>query len=306
MPKTVGPVQLGALGRDQVSVIHAEGSFIFPIRGQRATIAFQPRNTSFETLCAGVVLKQDNGDVCYRSAIDGRKMRGLFHDAGASLADIAEVLLASAAQHWRTHPDLSKWAAPFPGAGAAAVTRFSAMDVESGLAHALNSSSTLHVLLDGVATKENRTAALVRRVAVHWRGNQSRMTLGRFIERTVDFGAEHGSMKIDFWGEHYGCFFSSLSDTASTGASMVERAVGRIVQLQILREMAQAPQQTIGLFEELRPQKHELIVVGGNSAPKSLWQVDRFADRLELSIRTAATAGEAAEMVADEELKAAA
>lgn len=306
MSKTVGTDQPGAPARDHGAVIHAEGAFVFPVRGQRAIIAFQPRNTSFESLCAGVVLKLDSGEVSFRSALDGRKLYSAFREVGAALADIAQVLLSSAAEHWRANAELSNWVPPFPGASVPVVTRFSAMDIDSGMAHALNSHSTLHVLLGNLLVKERSASSLVRRVAGHWRGQSSEKLLARYVERTVDFGDEHGSMKIDFWGQHYGCFFSSLSDTAPNSAMLVERAIGRIVQLQTLKEMSQAPQQTIGLFGELRPQRHELVVVGGGRAPKSLWQVDRFADKLELQIRNAASPAEAAEMVADRELKSAA
>ena len=286
-------------------MIQPEPTFVFPVQGQRALISFRPRNTSFENLCAGVIVKQDNGDVTFRSAFDDRKMRSAFRDAGQSLADIAHALCVDAASYWRDHDTLDGWAPPFPGVAVQGLTRFSAMSVGSALDYAMDANSSLSLLLNNLSLKDTSSTTLLKRVAAHWRQQDTRKSLTRFMERTVDFGSGHGSMKIDFWGEHYGCYFTGLSDKARNGAIMVERAIGRIVQLKTLRDMADMPQQTIGLFAELRPQRHELILIGGKTAPKSLWQTERFADKLELPIRVASAAEEAAEMVADQELLAA-
>lgn len=70
MSKTVGTSQPVAANQLGGNVIQPEPTFVFPVQGQRALISFRPRNTSFENLCAGVIVKQDNGDVTFRSAFD--------------------------------------------------------------------------------------------------------------------------------------------------------------------------------------------------------------------------------------------
>lgn len=306
MSKTVGANKPGVI--ELASVKNGASSLDTPVdflvRGQRAVVFFQPSNTSSESLCAGVVLKLDNGDVIYQPAVDRTRL-GLHNKAAIdSLADITNVICRSARDHWSSSESFDDWLPPFPGVKVQSVTRFSSRKISSAFAYALRVNSSLALLTHSTETQE-RPEPIIQRIRSTWRGHQRNASLTRYLSKSVEFGHGHGAMTIDFWGQHYGCYFAKLSDSLKHGPTSITKALGRMAQLQKLREMANAPTSQIGLFAELRPKQHELIVVDSYSAPKALWQAEQFADQFELRIRTLGSTQEAAEFVADAELKAA-
>lgn len=305
MSKIVGASQSGATELALVSSKPPErngGQFL--VRGQRAIIFFRPSNTSSETMCAGVVLKLDNGDVVMHPAVDKTRLSTFNKPAVDSLADITAVICKSAQQHWATLDSFDGWQPPFPGVSIHEVSRFSSMSIKSAFGYALRVHSSL-ALLTHAGEAQERTEAIIPRIKACWKERGRHAGLTRYLEKSVDFGEGHGSMAIDFWGQHYGCYFTKLSDSAKNGPSSITKALGRMAQLQKLREMADAPLTQIGLFAELRPKVHELIVVNSKEAPKAMWQAEQFADQFELRLRGLNSTPEAAEFVADAELKAA-
>lgn len=82
------------------------------VAGVRAVIEFAPKLVSIERLCAGVVIRTDDGQVTAHCAIDLQKAEHAFGTAGLALYEVASKLCDSLQDHWQSDPDIQAWTPP--------------------------------------------------------------------------------------------------------------------------------------------------------------------------------------------------
>lgn len=277
--------------------------------GQRAVIEFSPKLVSIERLCAGVVLRTDDGEVVASCAIDKRKASHAFGDSGSALFEIANALCDSLAIHWRSTGHAEGWIPPFEGAQIARLSEFSAKDTKSALAQINDHHSTLYTLLNSYEITEiARNTNIVERVRVAVKRDANARHLAKRFNRELNLGAEAAPMRVDFLGQNFACYFIQIVRSARAGDVNTERALGKIYELELLRKFINKPKKSLGLLDEERPSSFELVMVGdrNNSIQKRIvYQIEAMADRSEVRARLLPDPTSAAAHVSDRERLAA-
>jgi hypothetical protein len=278
------------------------------IAGRRGVITFTPTVASSEVLTAGVVVQVGGGTVFWRSALDRRKAAHAFGADGEALVAITERLCESLADHW-THDKGGEWRPPFDGAMLAQVEEFTARDATSALDHALRMDSSLYVLLSAYEMKSQaRPSDIVRRVkSVITRREQS-AHLGKRFGRALDMGHEAGTLKVDFLGQNFACYFLALTQSQLGVESNTERALAKLYELAALRRFVQKRRKSLGLFDDERPHRFELVAVGlRDKAPQrqAYARIETLADDKEVLVRSIEDAPTAAAHVIQMERAAA-
>ncbi len=278
-------------------------------KGQRAVVDFAPKPTSSERLVAGVVTRIDDGEVTYACALDRRKMEHAFGDAGAAMVAIAQKLCESLALHWKDSAVAETWTPPFGGARIAELSRFSGRSAHEAQSTMLNRTSALHTLLGAYEIAESkRPQSLVERVrrAVHRDVNATH--LARRFNRELNLGEESGPMRVDFLGQNFACYFLQITSSARGLDLNIERAFGKLYELQALQRFVKRPKKSLGLLDEERPSRFELVMVGNSNDSiqrRAIRQVEAIADKRSTHVQTLASAAAAAEHVSDRERLAA-
>jgi hypothetical protein len=279
------------------------------VYGQRAVIEFAPKPASSERLCAGVVSRTNTGDVQYVCAIDQRKAEHAFGAAGFGLWHAADALCESLAMHWSQRGSTEGWVAPFESARIAFVQEFSARDQHAGTAQLLGRISSLATLFDEYTMQApaqvSNIVARVRRAIV--RDVNARHLQKRF-QREIHVGHEAGNLRVDFLGQHFACYFLQITTSARGIDATAERAYSRLYELQALRRFVKRPVKSLGLLEDERPTRFELVMVGAENDPvqrRAIARVISLADRGEVIARPLPSAEAAAEHVSTMERRAA-
>lgn len=271
------------------------------VAGWRTLIEFSPKLSSIERLCAGVVLRLDDGTVTFQCAIDAAKAEHAFGPAGVALEAAARKLCESLAIHWRSDQAPEDWKAPFEGANIARLTQFTAKDAPAAAREALSRHSALHTLLGAydipAATSRHGLVDRVRQVI---RSNTRNKHLAPRFRRPLKIGDDATQLVVDFLGQHFACFFLQATTSERGIAQSTERAFGKMWELQALKRFVAHRPKTIGLLEDERPTRFELLVVGERSHPvqrRAMDYIEAMADRDEVIARQLPNAAQAAEHV---------
>lgn len=279
------------------------------VLGQRAVITFAPKPASPETLCAGVVVRTDSGDVAWRTAIDPAPAQFAFGAPGAMLADIAQHLCQSLAAHWAATPSAGEWKPPFHAASLADVHRFSARNVDEALTLLLGRASSLHTLLAQVKLAPQRNSrTLVEQVRRAMAQDPNARHLAPRFNRELMVGGGAQPLRVDFLGQHYACNLLQITRNARLLDVSIERAYGKLYELQALRQWVKKPPRQLGLLDEERPRRFELIMVadrGDQVHRRALAQIEALADQNEVRAEVRPHASAAAVRVAEQERLAA-
>lgn len=271
------------------------------MRGRRAVVDFIPSLSSSERLCAGVVLLLDNGEVSWRNALDMRKAESAFGAAGLALHSVAERLCESLAHHWLQQQPEEAWAPPFEGAAISESATFTARDVDAAFEFALRQSSSLHVLLGAYEIpQQTRTTGIVERVRQAVRRSSHSKYLAPRFGRELNIGADTQPLKVDFLGQHFACYFLQVTASERGIPGNAERAYGKLFELQALRRFVSHKRKSLGLLDDERPGKFELVLVGDGQHPvqrRALAQIEALADKGEVRARPLLDANAAAEHV---------
>lgn len=271
------------------------------VHGRRVLIDFAPKPGSTERLYAGVVSCLSTGEVRFRCALDERKAEHAFGSAGKGLWYAARALCESLAEHWESSGDCAGWTPPFESAKLATAQAFSARDQDTGNLQLLTRVSSMHTLMNEyeipVVDRSKDGVVMKVRSAIR-RDVNSRHLQARF-RRELHVG-EDGTMKVDFLGQNFACYFLQLTQSHRGIEPMVDRASGRLFQLQALKRFVKSPPRQLGLLEDERPQNFELLMVGSNSDPvqrRVINMVTALADRSEIRTRPLGNIEAAAEHV---------
>lgn len=275
------------------------------ISGQRAIIEFSPKLVSVENLCAGVVVRVDDGEVVAGCSLDKRKLSHAFGEPGIALFEIANVLCESLALHWRATGSTDGWVPPFEGAKIARLTAFSAKNVLSAISQVNDQHSTLHTLLNGYEIAETaRNSSIVERVRVAVKRDSNAKHLATRFNRELPLGPEATKMRVDFLGQNVACYFVQIVLSARHGEGNTDRALGKIYELELLRKFVAKPKKSLGLLPEERPQKFELVMVGDRSNSiqrRIVYQIEAMADRSHVEALLLPDPTSAANHVSDRE-----
>lgn len=222
---------------------------------------------------------------------------------------MAERLCESLATHWLQQQPAQTWAPPFEGVTLSEVADFTARDVDAAFDFALRQSSSLHVLLSAYELpQQTRTTGIVERVRqVVRRGTGSKHLAPRF-GRELNIGADTQPLKVDFLGQHFACYFLQVTSSERGIPGNAERAYGKLFELQALRRFVSHKRKSLGLLDDERPDKFELVLVGDAKQAvqrRALAQIEALADRGEVRARPLPDVGAAAEHVLHMERQAA-
>lgn len=254
-----------------------------------------------------MVLQLRDGDVQWRCAVDEHKAQHAFGPQGLALAAIAQNLCRSLAEHWAAGS--GEWRPPFEGAALADVSEFTARDAESAMDLSLRTQSSLYELLSAYEIPvQARTVGIVRQVQQVIRRQRHHQHLEKRFGRELDMGAAAGALRVDFLGQHYACYFLSLTSSTRGVELNTERALAKLYELQALRRFVQERRQSLGLFDDERPRQFELLAVGDEAQPpqrQAMARITVLADRGEVRTRALPHAGAAAEHVIEMERLAA-
>lgn len=248
-----------------------------------------------------------SGTVHWQCALDERKAEHAFGQRGAALAAIAHRLCQSLAQCWERGE--GKWSPPFEGAALTLDEAFSARDHESALDWALRTQSSLYELMQAYeVSAQARPRGIVQQVRQAIRSAAQHKHLERRFSRDLDMGQAAGTLRVDFLGQHYACYFLNLTHSARGVELNTERALAKLCELQALRRFVQERQQSLGLLDDERPHQFELLAVGDKAqAPQrqAMARITVLADRGEVRTRALPHVDAAAEHVVAMERKAA-
>lgn len=272
------------------------------VEGMRALVEFTPKLGSSERLCAGVVSRLSTGEVSYECAVDPRKAEQAFGAAGVGLWHAARALCESVAEHWRTHGSTRGWVSPFEGGKLGSPQAFSARTQEGGNLQLLRRVSTLRTLFQEYELQQQaRSSSIVQRVRSAIRRDVNAKHLQARFEREIRVGEKAGTLKVDFLGQHFACYFLQITHSDRGVEATAERAYSRLYELQALRRFVAKPAKSMGLLEDERPSRFELVMVGTEADPiqrRAISLVAALADRDEVRARPLPTAEAAAEHVA--------
>lgn len=290
-------------------MIHAITARSGRVSGQRAVIEFSPKLVSIERLCAGVVVRDDDGEVVVGCALDKRKLSHAFGEPGVALFEIANLLCESLALHWRATGNADGWVPPFEGAKIARLAGFSAKNAASALSQSNDQHGTLHTLLNGYEIAETaRNSSIVERVRVAVKRDANAKHLAGRFNRELPLGTEATKMRVDFLGRNIACYFVQIVFSARHGEGNTDRALGKIYELELLRKFVAKPKKSLGLLPEERPQKFELVMVGDRSNSiqrRIIYQIEAMADRSHVKALLLPDPTSAANHVSDHERQAA-
>lgn len=279
------------------------------VQGWRAVIEFAPKPTSPERLCAGVVVRTEDGHVRNQCAVDLRKAKHAFGHAGETLHEVARRLCESLAEHWTENPDAQAWTPPFSNARLSDLNRFSAGSEDEGMRLMLNRTSTLHTLLNAYEiAKQTRPTGIVEKVRSAVRRDANAKHLAARFNRELTLNGEAQPFKVDFLGQHYACYFLQITRSPRVLEVNTERAFGKLYELQALRRLLKKPSKSLGLLDEERPQLFELLMVGDRQDPvqrRAIYQVEALADKGQVLARIESSAAAAAERLSHQERLAA-
>jgi hypothetical protein len=275
----------------------------------RALVDFAPKPTSPERVIAGVVTRLDTGEVSFTCAVDRRRVEHAFGDAGATFFAIAMTLCESLAQHWQTNPDAKTWCPPFSGATLADLSRFSGRNATESQHLMLNRSSAMHTLLQSYEIPQaSRATGIVERVKSAVSKDPNSQYLAKRFSREIPLGKQALPLKVDFLGQHFACYFLQISERAKGLEMNVDRAFGKLYELQALRKFVKKPRKAMGLLEDERPEAFELVMVGDRNnvvQRRAMYQVEALADKGEVIARVVPSVHAAAEHLAQKERMAA-
>lgn len=279
------------------------------VKGRRATIKFAPKPTSSESLCAGVVVQTDDGQVEYLCTVDKRKMADAFGMAGVALHDIAEKLCQSLAGHWAQGRKPETWKPPFNNARVASVDAFSGRTTQEAMEMFLSRTSTLHTLLGHYQIEQQtRSTGIVDKVRSAVKRDVNAKHLVPRFNKQLTVAGEGNPLKVDFLGQRYACYFLQITRSERGLEANTERAFGKLFELEAVRRLVKKPNKSLGLLEDERPDVFELLMVGNRQDPiqrRAIYQVEALADRNEVVARIELTATDAAERVSQQERQAA-
>jgi hypothetical protein len=277
--------------------------------GMRALIDFAPKPASDERLFAGAVFRNDEGEIAYTVAVSQRNMQHAFGDVGQALHDVALRLCKSLAEHWASGKDPRQWVPPFNNARLAAYERFSAYNLESAGRVILARMSTLYTLDQAYLHEAStRAGGIVEKVRAAVKRDPNAKHLANRFHRNLTINGEAQPLRVDFLGQNYACYILQVTHSARGLDMTTDRAYGKLFELGALRRMLSQPQQHLGLLEDERPQRYELLMVGDrNNAVqrKAIFQVEALAEKNEVQARIEPNAISAAERVYHQEKQAA-
>jgi hypothetical protein len=267
----------------------------------RALVEFAPKPSSSERLCAGVVSRLSTGEVSYDCAIDPRKAEQAFGIAGIGLWHAARALCESLAGHWQRHGDSRGWISPFEGAKLGAVQSFSARSQQAGNLQLLRRMSTLLTLFDDYELQQQeRSSSIVQKVRSAIRKDVNAKHLQARFQREIHVGERAGKLKVDFLGQNFACYFLQITHSERGVEATAERAYSRLYELQALKRFVARPAKSMGLLEDERPSRFELVMIGSQTDPvqrSAINLVTALADRDEVRARPLPTPEAAAEHV---------
>lgn len=279
------------------------------VQGRRATIEFAPKPTSTESLCAGVVVQTDDGQVQYLCTVEKRKMEHAFGAAGLALYDVAEKLCQSLAGHWAQGRKPQDWKPPFSNARLASLDSFSGRTAQEAMVMFLNRTSTLHTLLAQYQIEQQaQSAGIVNQVRGAIQRDANAKHLVRRFNKHLTVAGEGNPLKVDFLGQHYACYFLQLTRSEKGLQATTERAFCKLFELEAVRRLVKKPKKSLGLLEDERPQVFELLMVGNRQDAiqrRAIYQIEALADRKEVIARIEQTASDAAERVSQQERRTA-
>lgn len=291
MPETGSPTT------EAVGSLQAAG----PVEGMRALLEFAPKPGSLERLCAGVVSRLSTGEVSYECAVDPRKAEQVFGPAGIGLWHAARALCEALAEHWQIHGDTREWISPFEGGRLGPVQAFSARTQEVGNLQLLRRVSTLHTLFEEYELQQQeRSNSIVQKVRSAVRRDANARHLQARFQREIHVGEHAGKLKVDFLGQHFACYFLQITRSERGVEATAERAYSRLYELQALRSFVARPSKSMGLLEDERPSKFELVMVGSENDSvqrRAISMVTALADRGEVRARPLPSPEAAAEHV---------
>ena len=279
------------------------------VAGIRAVIEFSPKLVSLERLCAGVVVRTDDGDVSSKCALDKRKAEHAFGLGGTALFEIANALCQSLAQHWKESGRLEDWVPPFEGARVARSGEFTARSSSDAIAQGLSVHSTLTTLLSHYEIAEQaRQTGIVERVKTAVKRDQNAKHLSARFNRMLPLGQDAAPLKVDFLGQNFACYFLQIVKSQRHSEVNSERALGKLYELQVLRRFVTKPKKSLGLLDDERPKHFELVMVGSRTdivQRRIMYSVEAMADKNAVRARVVESALAAAEHVANQERLAA-
>lgn len=277
--------------------------------GWRACIEFSPKPTSDERLCAGVVVRTDDGNVDFLCTADAKKMAHAFGPAGQAFADVAEKLCKSLAHHWAAGRKAENWKPPFDNARISSLDEFSAGSTEEGMSRYLDRTSSLHTLMANYEiVKQTSTRSIVERVRQAIKKDVNAQYLAPRFNKFLTISGDAQPLKVDFLGQRFACYFLQLTRSQKGIEVNTERAFGKLYELQAVNELVKAPPSTLGLLDDERPTAFELLMVGSRTDPvqrRAIYQIEALADKKEVIARVEASVHAAAERVAHQEKQAA-
>jgi hypothetical protein len=279
------------------------------VAGWRAVIQFKPKPGAPEQLCAGVVTRLTSGEVQSVCAIDPKKAAHLFGEAGHSLYFAAQALCQSLLEHWRVEPDAGLWVPPFEGASLAEVQAFSGRDAESAAQQMLARASTLYTLLEQYQQSQAEWGrGIVSRIKAAIKRDVATRHLHERFNRQIHIGEEAGTLRVDFLGQNFACYFLQITPSARSAETTTERAFGRLYELAALQRFVKKPKRSLGLLDDERPDRFELVMVGEQNDPvqrRVINLVTALADRETIRALPVASAEAAAAHVVQMERLAA-
>ncbi|WKL15652.1 hypothetical protein QYQ99_25535 [Comamonas testosteroni] len=278
------------------------------VSGWRAVIEFAPKPTSSEKLCAGVVVRTEDGYVQAICAIDERKAEHAFGVAGQALHTVAQHLCNSLLEHWK-HQPAETWTPPFSNARIENLSRFSAASADEALELMLRRCSTVHTLLNAyVITQQQRNHGIVSRVKSAIQRDTNAKHLAKRFNKKLTLGGETHPLQVDFLGQNYACYFLQVTSNVRGLEGNTERAYGKLFELSALKRILKKPSKKIGLLEDEKPEIFELLMVGDRNDPiqkRAINQVLALADGQKIVARTEPNPMAAAERVSSKERRVA-
>lgn len=279
------------------------------VEGTRVIIEFSPKLVSMERLCAGVVIRTVGGEIHSYCAIDKRKSESAFGMAGAAIFEIAHALCQSMAKHLTEKNEPQTWKPPFEGASISRISDFTAFSVETEAKQTLERHSTIGTLLSHyIIPEQTRATNIVERVRGMVKRDANAQHLAKRFNRELNLGRNSGTLKVDFLGQNFACYFLQISRSSRQREVNTERALGKLYELETLRKFITRPKKSLGLLDEERPHQFELVMVGNTSDAvqgQIARQVEAMADKKVVRARVLSSDLEAADHVSTQERYAA-
>jgi hypothetical protein len=238
-------------------------------------------------------------------AFDKEKLEHAFGVAGTSLYDIANRLCESLKDHWIRTQRPDDWKPPFANAGLSSLEPFSARDAQEGATRMLDRTSTFHTLLESYTrARLTRETGIIDRVRRAIRRDVNAKHLAPRFNRQLNINGDAQPLKVDFFGQNYACYFLQVTHSIRGIEATADRAFSKLYALQALRRFVKNPPQVLGLLEDERPQRFELLMVGDRSdfvQRRAIYQIEALADQSDTQARIEISIAAVAERVSDQE-----